>query len=312
MSQRIHPAILCHGPSSRAGALTRSLALAFVLFAVVLWSAGCDGDAGGAGESDKPTTLRFADTGIEGMEEMRRAYGPFVEQMEALSGVPVEFFPVNNRTVAAVALEHGQVDIVMAGPTEYLFIRSRQAVQPIVGIEREAYYSVFIVPADSPAKTMADLRGKTIAMKDTGSTSGHVMPTRMLLDAGLDVDQDVTIRLLGNARVEALLNGEVDALADGVRVWAEQIEKRAPGKFRILAQSDPLPRDVMIARAGLSSEFVDELREKMLEHGEELMAAMLSPRQRNKYEGAKFVPVQDSDYDTLRRTHETLGLPYDN
>ncbi len=274
---------------------------------------GC-GDAGGSASGDaiEPPVLRFADTGIEGMEELRRAFGPFVEQMEQLAGVPVEFFPVSNRTIAATALEHGQVDIVLAGPTEYLFIRSRQAVQPIVGIERENYYTVFIVPADSPAKTVADLRGKTIAMKDTGSTSGHVMPTAMLIDAGLNPQTDVNIRMLGNARVEAMLNGEVDALGDGVRVWHEQIEKRAPGKFRILAQSDPLPRDVMIARAGLPAMFVEELQRSMIERGDELMDAMLSPRQRDKYQGARFVPVVDADYDQLRRTHEALGLPYDN
>ncbi len=285
----------------------------FLLAALLMWVAvGCGENASEQqGDAAEPAVLRFADTGIEGMEEMRLAFGPFVERMQELAGVPVEFFPVSNRTVAATALQHGQVDIVLAGPTEYLFIRSKQSVVPIVGIERAQYFTVFIVPADSPAQTLADLKGKSIALKDTGSTSGHVVPSGMLMEAGLDIERDVTIQMLGNARVEALLNGEVDALADGIRVWEEQVQKRAPGKFRILAQSPPLPRDVMIARAGLPLPVVDRLRSRMLEDGDQLMEAMLSPRQREKYRGARFVPVVDSDYDAMRRTHEALGLPFD-
>lgn len=263
-----------------------------------------------ASEAKSPEVLRFADTGIEGLEEMRRAFGPFVEEMQRLTGVKVEFFPVGSRTMAATALQFDQVDLVLAGPTEYLFIRSRQNVTPVIGIDREKYYSVFIVPADSPVRSLADLRGKTVGMKDTGSTSGHVMPSAMLIEAGLDVKRDLQIRMLGGTRIEALLNGDIDALADGVRIW-DQVERRAPGRFRIVAESPPLPRDVLLAREGLPQELVDSLREVILAEGETLMQAMLSPAQRDRYTGGRFVPVDDADYDLLRRTHEALGLPID-
>jgi phosphonate transport system substrate-binding protein len=284
------------------------LPLLMLLFAAAL--SGCDSTTDSASSDSSPTTLRFADTGIEGLEEMRRAFGPFVEEMERLTGVKVEFFPVGSRTMAATALQFDQVDLVLAGPTEYIFIRARQDVTPVVGIDREKYYSVFIVPADSPAQSLADLRGKVIGMKDVGSTSGHVMPSAMLIEAGLDPRRDVEIRMLGGTRIEALLNGDVDALADGVRIW-DQIERRAPGRFRIIAESPALPRDVLVARGGLPKEVVERLRASMIAEGETLMQAMLSPAQRDRYTGGRFVPVTDSDYDDLRRTHEALGLPFD-
>lgn len=274
---------------------------------------GCDdaSDAGSVSDDGRPTVLRFADTGIEGTEELRRTYGEFVAVMEEILEVKVEFFSISNRTIAATALQHGQVDLVLAGPTEYLFIKSRQDVFPLVGIEREKYYSAFFVPQDSPAKTLDDLRGKKIAMKNIGSTSGHVIPTAMLIDAGLDPEKDVDIQLLDAARIEALLNGEVDALGDGIRVWEEHLQRRAPGRFRIIAQSESLPRDLLVARQGLPEAFVEEMREKMLANSDRIMAAILSPGARVKYEGAAFVTVSDSDYDVLRRTHEALGMPYD-
>jgi hypothetical protein len=53
------------------------------------------------------------------------------------------------------------------------------------------------------------------------------------------------------------------------------------------------------------------MRATILAEGETLMQAMLSPAQRDRYTGGRFMPVSDSDYDLLRRTHEALGLPYD-
>lgn len=290
--------------------LAARFSLLLPVFACAIPLVGCDSASPRASTGSTPSVLRFADTGIEGLEEMRRAFGPFVEEMERMVGIKVEFFPVGSRTMAATALQFDQVDLVLAGPTEYLFIKSRQDVVPVVAIDREKYYSVIIVPADSPAQTIADLKGLTIGMKDTGSTSGHVMPSFMLMDAGLDLKRDVTVRMLGGTRVEALLNGDIDALADGVRIW-EQVERRAPGRFRILAESPPLPRDVLIARGQLPADLIEEMRATILAEGETLMQAMLSPAQRDRYTGGRFMPVSDSDYDLLRRTHEALGLPYD-
>ena len=257
----------------------------------------------------RPTRLRFADTGIEGMEELRRAFGPFVAALESIAEVPIEFFPVGNRTIAATALEHGQVELVLAGPTEYLFIEHRGRVHPVVGIQRPAYHTAIFVPIDSPAQTIADLRGRTIAMKSIGSTSGHVMPSAMLLDAGLDLDRDLRIQLLGGARIEALLAGEVDALADGIRVW-ETIERRAPGRFRILAESPPLPRDVLLARGDLSESFVATLRAGILAENDRLIEAMVGEGGRERYHGARFTEVDEAEFESLRRTHAALGLPY--
>lgn len=44
----------------------------------------------------------------------------------------IAFYPVSDRTIAAAALRAGAVDVVLAGPTESLFIKSRQpGVEPI-------------------------------------------------------------------------------------------------------------------------------------------------------------------------------------
>lgn len=256
------------------------------------------------------TTLRFADTGIDGMEELRRAFGEFVEVMEEITGLDVAFFPVSDRTIAAAALEAGDVDIVLAGPTEYLFIKSRIDAQPIAGIERAEYFSVVIVPVDSPAQSLTDLRGKTIAFKDPGSTSGHVMPTAMFLEAGMIEGRDYNGPLVDRLRFEMMYARDAYGMVGGIRDF-RRVEEQRPGQFRILAQSETLPRDIIIARPGLPPEVIDTLREQMIAYGDRIMDAILNPGERNKYRGARIVPISDSDYDQMREVHRMLNLPFD-
>lgn len=259
----------------------------------------------------RPETLKFADTGIDGLEELRRAFHGFVEVMEEVTALKVDFYPVADRTIAAAALDAGDVDIVLAGPTEYLFIRSRSNVQPVVAIERAEYYSVVVVPVDSPAQSLTDLKGKKVAFKEPGSTSGHVVPARMFLDAGMEEGRDYMGPLVDKLRFELLYAGDVDAMVGGIRDFTK-IEEDSPGKYRILARSAPLPRDIFVAREGLDPELVAVLGGKILANGDRIMEAMLGPGARDKYNGAKFVAVSDSDYDAMRETHEMLKLPFDN
>ena len=76
-------------------------------------------------------------------------------------------------------LETGNADVafVCAGP--YVEGHDRFGLQlvaaPVVNGE-SAYYSNLIVPMGSPARTLADLRGKDFALSDPLSNSGALVP----------------------------------------------------------------------------------------------------------------------------------------
>lgn len=255
-----------------------------------------------------PDTLRYADTGVEGLEELRRSFGPFVALMEEVTGLQVEFFPVGNRTAAVTALEFEQVDVVMTGPSEYVAIQSRiDEFKPIVSFARPAYASIFIVPEDSGIDSLDDLRGKRISMKDVGSTTGHIIPAYMLTQAGLDIDRDVTIINLGGTLFQALISGDVDATATGVRDWDSFVEMAGEG-YKILEQSPQMPDDLILVGPHISAECVSFLREAMLENSQALIEATLAPEGRERYQGADLVSVDDDSYDVVREAYAALGL----
>ncbi|MCC5796654.1 MAG: phosphate/phosphite/phosphonate ABC transporter substrate-binding protein [Methylophaga sp.] len=269
------------------------------------WSSHAVADA-----SQCPTTLRFADTGIEGMEEMVRTYGEFQQKLTDILGIDVQFFPVSDRTATVNALQFNQVDMILAGPSEYAVMRARQDVKMMVGIERTEYGSAFVVHADSDIHSLADLKGKRIAMKDPGSTTGHIIPTLMLKEAGLDIDRDVQALLLDSARYEAMVNRDVDAMGSGVRDVAVLRERHPEGDYRVIAESDTMPRDLFVARGGISDECISYVNQQIMANGEMLMESILNPGERRKYIGARFVDdLTEEEYDRITEAYALVGMP---
>ncbi|MDE5416184.1 phosphate/phosphite/phosphonate ABC transporter substrate-binding protein [Alkalihalobacterium chitinilyticum] len=259
--------------------------------------------------ADWPEKVRFAVTGIEGLEELQRQFGPFKELLEDLTEVEFEFFALSDRVISATAMEYGQVDMILAGPSEYAQIKAAAPdAEPLAALERDQYHTVVIVHEESDMKEVEDLKGKKVAMKDIGSTSGHIGPSSMLLEMGLDLDRDVEIMLLGDARIDAFKNGDVDALATGVRDFVKMVEEDGEGKYRILLEGPPLPQDPFVASGELPESFRAEFSRILLEHQDEILGAILVSEDNKKYNKAKIVPITDADYDLMRETYRVLGI----
>lgn len=261
------------------------------------------------------TPVRFAVTDVEGLESLQREWAPLRDKLEALTGYAIDFFPVASRTAAAEALDAEKVDFVLTGPAEYVVINKRTNAQPVVGFGRPDYFSGIIVLADSGIASVAELKGKTVALGDIGSTSSHIAPAQLLVDYGLDPQRDVKILHTSEPiQWESLKRGDVAAV--GMNYMADFIplrsaDERAPGAFRVIARGPDLPNDVLMAGDHVDSEVVETMRSAFTDHSDELVAAVIAPGGENaKYEGMAFVPqVADSDYDYVRRAYGAIGYP---
>ncbi|RXJ02466.1 phosphonate ABC transporter substrate-binding protein [Anaerobacillus alkaliphilus] len=259
--------------------------------------------------ADWPKKVRFAVTGIDGMEELQRNYGAFRDIIQDLMGVEFEFFALSDRTIVTTAMEYDQVDMVLSGPSEYVLTKSAvPGAEPLAAIERDQYHTVFIVAEDSKYQTLEDLKGAKIAMKEAGSTSGHIGPSSILIDHGFNLDRDVNILLLGGASVEALKSGEVDAIGDGIRVYNKMVEEDGEGKWRLLHEGPPLPQDPFVASPKLPESFKAEFRRILFEYEEDILNAILASEDNKKYNKASIVEISDADYDLMRKTYSILGI----
>jgi phosphonate transport system substrate-binding protein len=286
-----------------------------LLWYSLLFAFGCttgvNSDSNRSNQTAKvtPKSLKFAVTDTSGIKELEQDFGAFRQAFEEILGIKTEFYPVENYTAAAPAMLSGDIDIVFAGPSEYVILQSRAKPIPIIGIRRSNYHSLILVRADSKIKSLTQLKGKKIAMASIGSTSGHIAPTKLLIDAGLDPNTDLKILMLKDKGAQALKKGEVEAWAVSSNLYKNILENEnlLEKDFVIIAISPPLPSDLFLGSNQLSQNFIDVIKKGMVKNEQKLIQSLLVAKANQKYEGSKFIPVNDADYNLIREVYKKIG-----
>lgn len=265
---------------------------------------------GGAGAVCGTEPLRFSDTGVEGLEELRLEFEDFRVALEEATDLEVDFQPMSSRTAAATALEYDDLDVLLTGPTEYVVLKDAADALPLVGVTRQEYRPAIFVRADSDIESIEDLRGSEVITKEVGSTAGHLGPLEMIDGAGIDPNAgDVEVVPLSGTHIAAFSAGDGDALGTGIDDKGELEELMGAENVRVLAEGDDLPNDLFVARAGLGQECADYLRETLVENQDVLIEAIVNTGENDKYEGSEFVEANDEDYDPIRRAFVAAGFP---
>lgn len=256
------------------------------------------------------TRIRFAVTDIDGLESLQREYGPFKEAFEKASGLKIELFPVSGRTAAVEAMAADQVDFVLTGPAEYVVFNARLKAEPVVVWTRPNYKSSIVVLEDSPAKSLADLKGRKISFGEIGSTSQHLGPATILADGGLAYGRDYeAVFLKVNVAAEALLKGDIGAIGMN-QTHLERVRKAYPDKkFRTLGDGGLLPNDVIVASPKVKPLVRDGVRKAFADHADAIHAAVVTTKENKKFEGGRFLATaSDADYDIVRKMYVNIGI----
>lgn len=260
--------------------------------------------------------FKLAITDVEGLERLQTEWGPFKSQIEAATGDTFEFFPVASRTAAAEALRARRVDFVITGPAEYVVINKMTDATPLIGLSRPDYFCAIVVRADSGITKPADLKGKKVAMDDIGSTSGHLCPSQLLADYGVDPMQDLdgithTTRPIAH---EALKRGDVAAIGVNYNSWIKGVRDKdtstAPGAFRVIARSGDLPNDLLMVGAHVDPAAAQAVRKAMIDNKAAMIESIVSVGGDNeKFRGMDLVEIEDGAYDQVRAMYATIGQP---
>jgi hypothetical protein len=161
----------------------------------------------------------------------------------------------------------------------------------VVGWTRPDYFSQVVVLADGPVKTLANLKGRKISFGEIGSTSQHLGPAQILMDAGLSYGRDYEpVFVKRNVAIEALKRGDIAAI--GLNLTYLQLMRRAnPGvPLRVLGRGRDLPDDLILASSTVPAATVSKMRETFLNKGDEIMKAVVSVKGDNeKYMGGVFL-----------------------
>lgn len=257
--------------------------------------------------------LRVSAIPDEAPTELQRKFKPLGEYLKQQTGMDVQFTPVTDYAAVVEGLATGKIDLAWLGGFTYVQARLRTqggAVPLVQRAEDEAFTSKFIVPIDSKAKTLQDLKGVTFAFGAPSSTSGSLMPRHFLLQAGIDPDKDFkTVAYSGahDATVAFVAAGRAEAGALNASVWDKLVEARNPNatKVRVLATTAPYYDYNWTVRPGLDPAVQKKIKDAFLQldpanpaHKEILALQRAS----------KFIPTQSSNYDGIESAARSAGL----
>lgn len=141
---------------------------------------------------DQVKVFRYGILGGENEADRLTNFACFKEGLSKVLGVPVELYPASDYAGVMQGLLGDTLEAGGLGASGFagIYIQDPDAVEPVVTQKQTdgstGYYSVLYVRSDSPYKSVADLKGKSLAYADPNSTSGYLVPAFEMKRAGYD------------------------------------------------------------------------------------------------------------------------------
>jgi len=240
-------------------------------------------------------------------------YVNLIKIIGELTGIEITPIRVTDYNAAVEAVRANRAQIAWYGGKTYI-----QAVE-IANVEAFAagvrkgdtdasYFAYFVVPSDSDIQTLADIKGKKLALNSIGSTSGDLIPQVELMKAGLSIKNKNDFKQVyyagsHDACMMAALNKHVDVCGMSSRNFDARIADGTISleQIRIIHRSSPVPPPPLAYSKSLPLEIRNKIK-----------LATLDAHNYGKIGGyggemSHYIEVTDSDYDLLRDVDKLLN-----
>ncbi len=191
-----------------------------------------------------------------------------------------EIFFASSNEEMIYALMTGRVDWVSETLFSALILSEKAGSEIVLKRVRggDDYRSIILVNNNSEIKKICDLKGKTIAFEDPGSTSAYFLPYLELLENNFkpvlksdkrSIPQNIHVveYVFANSEFEMirqLLQGKVDAISYS-NLDYEELSDPLKAKLAIIHQSDAFPRGLELVGEKLDKNVKHRLHEVLIE-----------------------------------------------
>ena len=204
---------------------------------------------------------------LKNSEKLVEDLKPISDYLSERLGVKVEAFTASNYIGVVEGIGSGSVDFGIIPPFSALLAQKQSNAKPILTSKgktgKPGYTAELYVRKDSGIKNLQDVKGKKVAFVDPSSSSGYIYPGAMLVEAGLNLEKDISYQFSGghDKSLQLLLNKDVDVIAtfDGVEDRYAKDFPQAKTDIQKLATSDMIP-GIMVT---VSSKMDKDLQEKL-------------------------------------------------
>ncbi len=238
-------------------------------------------------------------------EKNDATYKPLADYLAAKLGRLVQLRTVDTWEGLAKSLASNETDLALMGPWGYVLANHEagaQAISTILYEGKPEYFAIMVTHPKSGINRIEDLKGKSFAFGDKGSTSGYLIPFHEFQKRGINVDTHFSkVLYTKHQAIETqVARGELDAGADFNRNRDTMIDEGLikASESKIFWTSAPLPNDAFAVSSTLAKDtaLVKNLRNALEAIGAELKTnPTLLPK---RYTG--FVTKDNSYYAPIR------------
>ena len=204
-------------------------------------------------------TLTFGVEPYDNASVLIPAYQTLSTQLGKTLGCKVNLQIAESYVAEILAMKNGKLDMGEFGPAGFVFASQQAGAVPLASFagsngQLSTYTAGIWVKKGSPITSLKKLDGHTLALSETGSTSGDWMPRYALTQAG--VQNQVKTEYAGGhpESLQALLHGKVDAAEINSQTEASAIDSHTfdPSQYTEIWKSQPIPNDPISASPALS------------------------------------------------------------
>lgn len=268
-----------------------------------------------AQECKNPDALVFSIIPTEETTQELDIYKPLLDQIKKKTGKNVEFFMPTSYASVIEGMINGWVHIGVHGPNSYVLAKEKDPTLEVFATytkkkghfqeEGPGYRAVLLVKADSKYDSIESLKGTVVGLADPASTSGNLLPRMVFgeqIGTGPDLEKYFSKVVYTGGHDQSALavkEGRVDDAFVATHRLDNVIDRGLASEddYRVIWESDVIPQDPMVYRGDLCDDLKSSIREAFLTLDQD-------PASKTFFDGinsTKFVPMEDSDYDIIRK-----------
>lgn len=248
---------------------------------------------------------------------------PLAALLKKQLGIPVRVIVSTDDDGMIEGMASKKVDVGFMPPATYVLAHKKKIADVLLQAERygynepsgtvnhtlvHSYRAGIYVKKGSKIKSWKDLKGKTIGVRDSVSTSGYIFPIVELYKKGLNVLKSCKLVQIGSddQAIIAVENGDVDAAFTFVdaRPIAAQDDPKVMKDVVPIYFTKPIPNDTISVRHDMSYKF-----RKKLAKAFKAIAKSKKGRKiiESIYSHYGYVSSKDSNFDIVRQYDKILA-----
>ena len=204
----------------------------------------------------------------------KQRFTPLAAYLSENLGIEVRLTILSSYGEVIEKTRTGEVDAAFLGSfTAALAISQLGFVplaRPINMDGTSTYYGQIFVRKDSNIKTVADMKGKSLALVERATTAGYVFPMAWLKRQGIDdisaYFSDYFFTGSHDAAIDAVLNNRADVGSAKNTIYEQMRESnpRIDNELVILASSPRVPSNALCIRTTLALQYKKQLKDLLL------------------------------------------------